>query len=59
MRSGDFETLYNALPESVKKQTKSTETIQDSWNEAAEKLVDCRKIVNRKCPAIARMVRNK
>lgn len=37
MRSGDFETLYNALPESVKKQTKSAETIQDSWNEAAEK----------------------
>lgn len=37
MRSGDFETFYNALPERVKKQTKFAETIQDSWNEAAEK----------------------
>lgn len=37
MRSGDFETIYNALPDGVKKQTKSAQTIQDSWNEAAEK----------------------
>ncbi|MDD3393221.1 MAG: DUF3887 domain-containing protein [Anaerotignum sp.] len=37
MRSGDFETLYKALPEGVKNQTKSAEVIQDSWNEAVEK----------------------
>lgn len=37
MRSGDFETIYNALPDGVKKQTKSARTIQDSWNEASEK----------------------
>ena len=37
MRSGDFETIYNALPDGVKKQTKSAQTIQDSWNEAVIK----------------------
>lgn len=37
MRSGDFETIYNALPDGVKKQTKSVQTIQDSWNEAVAK----------------------
>lgn len=37
MRSGDFETIYNALPDGVKKQTKSAQTIQDSWNEAVTK----------------------
>lgn len=37
MRSGDFETIYNALPEGVKKQTKSVQTIQDSWEEAITK----------------------
>ena len=37
MRSGNFETIYNALPDGVKKQTKSAQTIQDSWNEATEK----------------------
>ena len=37
MRSGDFETIYNALPKGVKKQTGSVQTIQDSWNEAVEK----------------------
>lgn len=37
MRSGDFETIFNDLPDSVKKQTKSAKTIQNSWNEAAEK----------------------
>ncbi|MBU5439328.1 DUF3887 domain-containing protein [Tissierella sp. MSJ-40] len=37
MCSGDFETIYNALPEGVKKQTKSAQTIQDSWDEAVTK----------------------
>jgi hypothetical protein len=37
MRAGDFETFYNALPEGVKKQTKSPKTIQKAWDEAAEK----------------------
>ena len=37
MRSGDFETIYNALPDGVKKQTESTQTIQDAWDEAVTK----------------------
>lgn len=37
MRSGDFDTIYNALPDSVKKQTKSAQAIQDSWDEAVTK----------------------
>jgi hypothetical protein len=37
MRSGDFETIYNALPNGVKNQTKSAQTIQDSWEEAVTK----------------------
>lgn len=36
MRSGDFETIYNDLPDSVKKQTKSAQVIQGSWNEAVK-----------------------
>lgn len=37
MRSGDFEAIYNALPDGVKQQTKSAQTIQDSWDEAVTK----------------------
>ncbi len=37
MRSGDFETIYNALPGGVKKQTESAQTIRDSWDEAVTK----------------------
>lgn len=37
MRSGDFDTIYNALPDSVKNQTKSAQAIQDSWDEAVTK----------------------
>lgn len=37
MRSGDFETIYNDLPDGVKKQTNSTQTIQASWDKAVAK----------------------
>lgn len=37
MLEGDFETFYNALPEGVKEQTKSPQTIEDAWKEAEEK----------------------
>lgn len=35
MLSGDFETLYNALPQGVKEKT-SVQAMQDDWNKESE-----------------------
>lgn len=37
MINGDFETLFNALPQGVQDKT-SVDTMQEEWNEEAEKL---------------------